>query len=168
MSHSSVNSKCKLAKKFVMSISHTQGILEISIKPDSRSAKDWKPRLFVLKHYSASGRSSLDYYKNTSKRWQKQSIKGVISLWPNFEISIAHLCSYKFTLKLATAEHTVYLAASNATGMNKWYYFIQTQVKLNPTQGRLFFFPRKRKDCLAIFPKQICIYLTFKHKIPRQ
>lgn len=93
-----------------------------------------------MKFFPSSGRATLDFYKNTSKRWQKQTIKGVISLFPYFEISIAHQCSYKYTFKISTPEGTVYLAASNSTAMNKWIYFIQTQKILEPTQGKSLYY----------------------------
>ena len=115
-----------------------QGILEIGHNPDSKSSKDWKPRLFVLKRHPTSGRSSLDFYKSTSKRWQRQSIMGVLSLWPEFEISLAHQCSYKFTLRLTTAENVIYLASSNQSSMNKWLYHIQTQRILEPNRGMTY------------------------------
>lgn len=114
-------------------------MLEIGVKPDSKSSKDWTPRLFVLKHYTSTGRATLDYYKSTKKRWQKQSIKGVISLWPDFKLSIAHQCSYKYTLSLETPEQTVYLAAPSVVVMNRWYYFIQTQQILEPSHDMYIF-----------------------------
>ena len=114
----------------------SQGVLEIGKNPNSKSSRDWKPRLFVLKHYLTSGRSTLEYYKNTRKRWQKQPTKGILSLWPRFEISLAHLCSYKYTLALTTTEAgTIYLAANSAPGMNKWFYYIQTQHIMEPAPG---------------------------------
>jgi len=48
---------------------HTQGVLEVS---KSSSHKGWKPCLFVLKKHTDAQRSTLDYYKDTKKRWQKQ------------------------------------------------------------------------------------------------
>lgn len=48
---------------------HIQGVLEVS---KSSSPKGWKPCLFVLKKHTDAQRSTLDYYKDTKKRWQKQ------------------------------------------------------------------------------------------------
>lgn len=113
----------------------SQGILEIGSTIDSKSSKDWKSRLFVLKRHPTSGRSSLDFYKSISKRWQRQSIMGVISLWPEFEVSIAHQCPYKFSMKLITSESVVYLATGSLASMNKWLYHIQTQRVIEPSRG---------------------------------
>ena len=60
---------------------------------------------------------------------------GVLSLWPYFEVSLAHQCSYKYTLKLATTESVVYLASNSQGSMNKWLYHIQTQRVLEPNKG---------------------------------
>ena len=65
-----------------------QGVIEIGTTPTSTSPKDWKPRLVVLKRQPGSKRASLDYYKDIRKRWQKQTPKGVISLWPWFQVRV--------------------------------------------------------------------------------
>ena len=49
-----------------------QSILELGKNPLSSSGKDWKPRLCVLKRHGDTKRATLDYYKDTRKRWQKQ------------------------------------------------------------------------------------------------
>ena len=48
---------------------HAQGVLETS---KSSSSKNWKTLLFVLKKQVDTERSTLDFYKDTKKRWQKQ------------------------------------------------------------------------------------------------
>ena len=117
-------------------LSHSnQGILELGYNVNSKSSKNWKPYLFVLKHDPSKKRSILDYYKNTSKRWQKQSAKGSIPLPESFELSLAHQCSYKYTLRLTASEKTYYLACNSSQGMNKWFYWIQTQQIMVPTKG---------------------------------
>lgn len=57
---------------------HTQGVLEVS---KSSSPKGWKPCLFVLKKHTDAQRSTLDYYKDTKKRWQKQVSGGRRGGW---------------------------------------------------------------------------------------
>ena len=115
-------------------VSHTftQGVLELGFNPESTSSRDWKPRLFVLKRDPKTKRSTLDFYKDTKKRWQKQVAKGLISLWPSFQLSLAHVCPYKFPIKLVTSDgQTFYMAAPNAHTMNTWYTYLQTQITLD-------------------------------------
>ena len=61
---------------------HTQGVLEVS---KSSSPKGWKPCLFVLKKHTDAQRSTLDYYKDTKKRWQKQVSGGRRGGWDGRE-----------------------------------------------------------------------------------
>lgn len=112
--------------------SSCQGVLELGKNPTSTSRKDWKPRLFVLKWYATTDRSTLDYYKDTKKRWQKQDAVGVASLWPAFSVSLAHSCAYKFTIQLQTAESVLYLACDTEDSMIQWLNQIQMQRKLDP------------------------------------
>ena len=109
-----------------------QGVLELGFNPESTTSRDWKPRLFVLKHDPKTKRSSLDFYKDTKKRWQKQVAKGIISLWPSFHLSLAHGSSYKFPLKLVTSDRQTYcLAAQDFQTMNTWFTHIQRQLTLD-------------------------------------
>ena len=114
-----------------------QGALELGKKPTSTARKDWKPRLFVLKWYPTTDRSTLDYYKDTKKRWQKQEAVGVVSLWPTFEVSLAHSCPYKFTIQLQTVENLLYLACDTEDDMMQWLNHIQMQRKLSPKSGEI-------------------------------
>ena len=110
----------------------SQGVLELGFNPESSSSRDWRARLFVLKHDPRTNRATLDFYKDTKKRWQKQVAKGLISLWPSFRLSLAHVSSYKFPIKLVTSDgQTFYLAAPDFQTMNFWYSRIQTQLSLD-------------------------------------
>lgn len=121
-----------------MSLFVSQGILQLSKDPYSTSSKDWKPFLFVLKQDQELKKPVLEYYKDVNKRWQKQEKKGSIELWPNFEVSLAHNCSYQFPLKVTVAnnrEH--FMAASNFEMMNKWCTSLQMQSYLvRSTKGK--------------------------------
>ena len=109
-----------------------QGVLELGFNPESTSSRDWKSRLFVLKHDPKTKRSTLDFYKDTKKRWQKQVAKGLISLWPTFRLSLAHMSSYKFPIKLVTSDgQTFCLATPDFQTMNVWYNQIQSQLTLD-------------------------------------
>jgi len=104
----------------------------------SSSSKDWRPMLFVLKR--TSGVPMLYYYRDTKKRWQKQSPKGVVVLSPWFQVSIAHECSYKFGFILKHPEGTLYLAANDDETMNRWLVNIQAQMTLNTKEGILQYY----------------------------
>lgn len=127
-----------------------EGVIEISSNPASTSPKDWKPRLVVLKRQAGSKRASLDYYKDVRRRWQKQTAKGIISLWPWFQVSIAHNCSYKYPLKVTTSDHVLYMAAPSLAVMNKWIYYIQTQRLLDPPKIGLNVFSVQAQDSDAM------------------
>ncbi len=76
--------------------------------------------------------STLSYYKDTRKKRQKQAPKGIVSLWPWFQLSLAHNCSHKFPLRLTNSEVTVYLSAASFIMMNRWFFHLQTQRILEP------------------------------------
>lgn len=115
-----------------LSFVYVQGVLELGSNPESTTSRDWKSRLFVLKHDPKTKRSTLGIYKDTKKRWQKQVAKGLISLWPTFRLSLAHMSSYKFPMKLATSDgKTICLAAPDFQTMNVWYNHIQSQLSLD-------------------------------------
>ena len=109
--------------------------MELGYNVNSKSSKHWKPYLFVLKYDSSKERSVLDYYKNTNKRWQKQTAKGSIPLPELFELSLAHECSYKYSLQLGTPQGVHYLACNSPQSMNKWFYHIQTQQSMVLSRG---------------------------------
>ena len=90
--------------------------------------------LFVLKR--SSGVPMLYYYRDTKKRWQKQTAKGVVVLSPWFHLSIAHECSYKFGFTIRYPEGILYLAARDNDTMNNWLVNIQAQMTLNTKEGR--------------------------------
>ena len=118
--------------QILSSLPYIQGVLELGFNPESTSSRDWKSRLFVLKQDPQTKRSTLDFYKDTKKRWQKQIAKGLISLWPTFRLSLAHVSSYKFPIKLVTSDgQTFYLAAPDSQTMNVWYNQIQSQLTLD-------------------------------------
>lgn len=106
-----------------------EGTLQLASRdPRSTSSKDWKSYLFVLKHEQARKRSVLDFFKDVNKRWQKQEKKGSIELWPYFQVSLAHNCSFKFPLKVTDGnKKEYYLAASSFEAMNKWCTTLQMQ-----------------------------------------
>lgn len=107
-------------------------MLELGFNPESTTSRDWKPRLFVLKHDPKTKRSTLDFYKDTKKRWQKQVAIGLISLWPSFRLSLAHSSSYKYPIKLVTSDgQTFCLAAPDCQTMNTWFTYIQAQLTLD-------------------------------------
>ena len=81
----------------------------------------------MLKHDQDSKKSFLEYYKDVSKRWQKQEKKGSIELWPSFQVSLAHNCPYQFPLKVTVASKEYYMAASSFEVMNSWCNSLQRQ-----------------------------------------
>lgn len=91
----------------------------------------------MLKHEQARKRSVLDFFKDVNKRWQKQEKKGSIELWPYFQVSLAHNCSFKFPLKVTDGnKKEYYLAASSFEVMNKWCTTLQMQSYLvHSSQG---------------------------------
>lgn len=95
--------------------------------------------MFVLKR--SSGVPMLYYYRDTKKRWQKQSPKGVVVLSPWFHVSISHECSYKFSFTVKHPEGTVYLAAKDDETMNNWLVNIQGQMILNTKEGNVMHTP---------------------------
>lgn len=139
-------------------ISNFQGVLELGFNPESTTSRDWKARLFVLKHDPKTNRSTLDFYKDTKKRWQKQVAKGLVSLWPTFRLSLAHMSSYKFPMKLVTSDgQTFCLAAPDFQTMNVWYNQIQSQLSLDNL------FPDKKGGCeIFIFHDQSQIREPFQ------
>lgn len=109
-------------------MSNLQGILQLGKDPHSTSPKDWKSFLFVLKHDRDLKKSVLDYYKDVNKRWQKQQRRGSIELWPFFQVSLAHNCSYQFPLKITDPNNKEHiLSASSFELMNKWCNCLQMQ-----------------------------------------
>lgn len=63
-----------------------------------------------------------------NKRWQKQEKRGSIELWPFFQVSLAHNCSYQYPLKVTdpnSKEH--FMAAGSFELMNKWCNSLQRQ-----------------------------------------
>ena len=116
----------------VQILSYIQGVLELGFNPESTTSRDWKSRLFVLKYDPQTKRSTLDFYKDTKKRWQKQVAKGFVSLSPSFRLSLAHMSSYKFPMKLVASDgQTFCLAAPDVQTMNVWYNHIQSQLSLD-------------------------------------
>lgn len=99
----------------------------------SSASKDWRQLLFVLKR--TSDVPMLYYYRDTKKRWQKQTPKGVIVLSPWFRVSIAHECAYKFSFVIKHPEGIIYLAAKDNDSMNSWLVNIQAQLTLNTKEG---------------------------------
>lgn len=131
-----------LAVSYFPIVSFIQGVLELGFNPESTTSRDWKSRLFVLKHDPKTKRATLDFYKDTKKRWQKQVAKGLISLWPTFRLSLAHMSSYKFPIKLVTSDRQIFcLAAPDFQMMNVWYNKIQSQLSLDNL------FPDKKGGC---------------------
>ena len=114
-----------------------QGVLQLGSNPSSTSSKAWKSYLFVLKHDREAQISTLDYYRDVKKRWQKQEKRGSINLWPYFDLSLAHNCSYKFPLKITTTlgdrKEEYYLAAGSFDSMNKWCNSLQMTCYLVPS-----------------------------------
>lgn len=114
--------------KLTLPILPPQGILQLGKNPHSTSPKDWKAFLFVLKHDQELKKSSLDYYKDGNKRWQKQDRKGSIVLWPYFQVSLAHECSYQYPIKITDPNNKdFYVAAGSFEVMNKWCNSLQRQ-----------------------------------------
>jgi hypothetical protein len=123
-------------------LTHPQGILQLGKNPRNTSSRDWKSFLFVLKHDAELKRSTLDYYKDGNKRWQKQEKKGSIVLWPYFQVSLAHECSYQFPIKITDPnKKEFYLAASSFEVMNKWCNSLQRQSYLVPSTKGINYAP---------------------------
>lgn len=110
-----------------------QGELEKGKNGLSSASKDWRQLLFVLRR--TSDVPMLYYYRDTKKRWQKQTAKGVVVLSPWFYVSIAHECAYKFSFIIKHPEGTIYLAAKDNDSMNSWLVNIQAQLILNTKEG---------------------------------
>ena len=94
--------------------------------------------LFVLRR--SSNVPMLYYYRDTRKRWQKQSPKGIVVLSPWFHVSIVHECAYKFSFMITHPEGIIYLAAKDNETMNTWIVNIQAQTTLNIKEGNAFLY----------------------------
>ena len=82
--------------------------------------KEWRRRHFVLKHLLASDVRCLEYYKDKSWRSGKHDPKGVLHLYPGFDVAKVHDSKRKFVFDVKTVEHTFRLAASSVDSMNQW------------------------------------------------
>jgi len=108
--------------------------------------------LFVLRR--STNVPMLSMYRDTKKRWQKQTAKGIIILSPWLHVSIAHECSYKYSFIVKHPEGTLILAAKDSETMNSWLANLQSQMTLNTKEGQsptvTDIGPRLRPDMVTI------------------
>jgi len=106
--------------------------------------------LFVLRRNANV--PMLSMYRDTKKRWQKQTAKGIIVLSPWVHVSIAHECSYKYSFVVKHPEGTLILSAKDSETMNSWLVNLQSQMTLNTKEGQLLNFEARNGHYNVVAP----------------
>ncbi|KAL9989645.1 hypothetical protein ACROYT_G004212 [Oculina patagonica] len=93
--------------------------------------KDWKRRHFVFKHILASNIRSLEFYAVGTKNWRKTEPKGVLALYPGYEILKVHEPKRPFAFEIKTVEHAYRLAAHSEDELNQWILILERESIVN-------------------------------------
>ncbi|PFX28156.1 uncharacterized protein LOC111326613 [Stylophora pistillata] len=94
--------------------------------------KDWKRRYFVFKHILASNIRSLEFYSvGNSKNWRTAEPKGVLALYPGYEIIKVHEPKRHFVFEIKTIDHTYRLAAHSEDELNQWIVVLERENVVN-------------------------------------
>lgn len=93
--------------------------------------KDWKRRYFVFKHILASNIRSLEFYAAGTKHWRKTEPKGVLALYPGYEILKFHDPKKHFVFEIKAVDHTYRLAAHSEDELKKWILILERESVVN-------------------------------------
>lgn len=93
--------------------------------------KDWKRRHFVFKHILASNIRSLELYAAGTKNWRKTEPKGVLALYPGYEILKIHEPKRPFAFEIKTVDHAYRLAAHSEDELNQWILILERESIVN-------------------------------------
>lgn len=93
--------------------------------------KDWKRRHFVFKHILSSNIRSLEFYAAGAKNWRKSEPKGVLALYPGYEIVKVHEPKRHFVFEIKTVDHTYRLAAHSEDELNQWILVLERESIVN-------------------------------------
>ena len=104
---------------------HSQGILDKCTVEHGK--KDWKRRHFVFKHILASNIRSLEFYPAATKNWRKSEPKGVLALYPGYEVLKVHEPRRNFVFEIKTFDHTYRLAAHSEDELNQWILILERE-----------------------------------------
>ena len=106
--------------------SFRQGTLEKCTHEHGK--KDWKRRHFVFKHILASNIRSLEFYAvGNSKNWRTAEPKGVLALYPGYEIIKVQEPKRHFVFEIKTVDHTYRLAAHSEDELNEWILILERE-----------------------------------------
>ena len=94
---------------------------------EGHGKRDWKRRHFVLKHVLASNIRSLEFYPAGTKNWRKVEPKGVLTLYPGFEVVKVHEPKRQFVFDIKTVDHILRLAAHSKDELNKWILILEKE-----------------------------------------
>ncbi|XP_032235527.2 uncharacterized protein LOC116617174 [Nematostella vectensis] len=102
-----------------------EGYLEKCSTAEDHGKRDWKKRYFVYKHFLASSIKCLEYYKD--RNWRRQEPKGVLTLYPGYEVMKIHDPKRKFAFDIKTVEHTFRLSAHSEEEENNWILLLEKE-----------------------------------------
>lgn len=104
---------------------HSQGILDKCTVEHGK--KDWKRRHFVFKHILASNIRSLEFYPAATRNWRKSEPKGILALYPGYEVLKVHEPRRNFVFEIKTVDHTYRLAAHSEDELNQWILILEKE-----------------------------------------
>lgn len=93
--------------------------------------KDWKRRRFVFKHILDSNIRSLEFYATGTKNWRKAEPKGVLALYPGYEVLKVSEPKRRFVFEIKTVDHTHRLAAHSEDELNQWILVLERESIVN-------------------------------------
>jgi len=93
----------------------------------------------VFKHILSSNIRSLEFYAAGAKNWRKSEPKGVLALYPGYEIVKVHEPKRHFVFEIKTVDHTYRLAAHSEDELNQWILVLERE-----SIGQYF-------DCLLLY-----------------
>ncbi|XP_068727052.1 uncharacterized protein [Montipora capricornis] len=89
--------------------------------------KDWKRRYLVFKHILASNIRSLEFYASGTKNWKKAEPKGVLALYPGYEVLKVQEAKKQFVFEIKAVDHTYRLAAHSEDELNQWVLVLERE-----------------------------------------
>lgn len=81
----------------------------------------------MFKHILASNIRSIEFYPAAAKNWRKSEPKGVLALYPGYEVLKVHEPRRNFVFEIKTVDHTYRLAAHSEDELNQWIHILERE-----------------------------------------